>query len=103
VSVPPRREPPAPDLSPADLALCAFGPWHPEAQIVDTTRALHDPRCKTERLADLWARHETQIRAHWADHAAHRRASGWLDEPWVENRLWFVAIVRRLGGSPPPP
>lgn len=89
--VPPRRTPPcAGALSITDLYLLAFGPWDESAQVPaggGERGPLWDPRCDTDRLRDLWRKHEAEVRACAGNH-----------EPWVESRLWFVARGRALGG-----
>jgi hypothetical protein len=75
-------------LAAEDLVLLVEGPWAPGANLA-TDKLLWHPRCATERLRQLWAQHETAIRA-----AAGRQT------PWVARRLWFV---RELHGSNDPP
>jgi hypothetical protein len=81
-----RRAPATPTLAAADLALAIFGPWHPEAHI-DGEKVLWHSRCRTERLQQLWTQHAEAIRAA----AGTRRL-------WIEERLWFAAECRRVGG-----
>ena len=69
-----------------DLALLAFGPWEAHAHVL-ADRPLWETRCSTSRLRALWRDHEAAIRA----------AAGYA-QPWIEQRLEFVADLteRRL-------
>jgi hypothetical protein len=74
------------ELSPADLALCVHGPWHPAAAVDETAQGvLWHPRCDAVRLEALLVAHGPAIRA-----AA--TAAG-VKEPWIVGRCRFTRML----------
>lgn len=68
-----------------DLALAVFGPRHADAQCEATPNPSWHPRARAAYLERLWLDHEAAI-------VAAATAAG--VEPWIVNRLFFLAALR---------